>query len=49
MNSIDWNQVAIIFVYSLLTALACGIGAIPFFWLKGISKQGIGIAKSIAA
>jgi flagellar basal body-associated protein FliL len=49
MQSIDRNQVSIIFLYSLLTALACGIGAIPFFWLKNISKQGIGIAKSIAA
>jgi ZIP family zinc transporter len=49
MQTIDWNQVAIIFVYSLLTAIACGLGAIPFFFLKNISKQGIGIAKSIAA
>jgi hypothetical protein len=38
-SSIDRNQVAIIFVYSLITAIACGIGALPFFFLKNISQK----------
>lgn len=49
MSNIDRNQVGIIFVYSLLTALACGLWAVPFFFLKNISKRGVWIAKSIAA
>ena len=49
MYWIDRHQVAIIFVYSLLTAVACGLGVIPFFFLKNISKKWIGIAKSMAA
>ena len=49
LTSVDRNQVSIIFIYSLLTAIACWVWAIPFFFLKNISKQGIGIAKSIAA
>ncbi len=49
MHNIDRNQVTIIFIYSLLTAITCGLGAVPFFFLKNISKKGIGIAKSIAA
>lgn len=48
-SSIDRHQVAIIFVYSLITAIACGLGALPFFFLKNISTKGVGIAKSIAA
>ncbi len=47
--SIDRNQVWVIFVYSLLTALACGLWSVPFFFLKNISKRWVGIAKSIAA
>lgn len=43
------SQLLLIFFYSFLTAIACGIGALPFFWWKNISKKGIGIAKSIAA
>jgi len=46
---IDRNQVWLIFSYSLITALACGLGAVPFFFLKNISKRWVGIAKSIAA
>lgn len=48
-STIDRNQVAIIFVYSLITAIACGVWAVPFFFLKNISQKWIGIAKSIAA
>lgn len=47
--TIDRNQVWIIFIYSLISALACGLWAVPFFFIKNISKKGIGIAKSIAA
>lgn len=49
LSSLDRNHIAIIFVYSFLTACACGLGALPFFFLKDISTKGIGIAKSIAA
>ena len=49
MEHIDRHQVLIIFMYSLLTALACGLWAVPFFFLKNISKRWVWIAKSIAA
>lgn len=44
-----FQEIIPIFFYSFLTAIACGIGALPFFWWRNISQQGIGIAKSIAA
>lgn len=43
------NQVLIIFAYSLITALACWLGSVPFFFIKNISKKWVGIAQSIAA
>ena len=49
MQSIYRNHIGIIFFYSLLTAFACGLGVLPFFFIKNISKKGIGMAKSIAA
>jgi len=49
LASIDQSQVRLIFVYSLMTALACWLWVLPFFFIKNISPKGIGIAKAIAA
>lgn len=33
------EQLRIILGYSLLTAIATGLGALPFFFVKNISKE----------
>lgn len=38
-----------VFIYALITALATGIGAIPFFFIKKISDSFLGKANAIAA
>ncbi len=38
-----------VFFYALLTALATGLGAIPFFFLKNISKRTLALANAMAA
>lgn len=36
-------------IYAMLTAIATGLGAIPFFFIKTITKQWIGIGDAFAA
>ena len=38
-----------VFIYALITALATGIGAVPFFFIKKISDSFLGKANAIAA
>lgn len=43
------EQLRIILGYSLLTAIATGLGALPFFFVKNISKEFLWISYAIAA
>jgi len=36
-------------IYALLTALATGIGAVPFFFIKQVNKQWLGLCTALAA
>lgn len=38
-----------VFIYALITALATGLGALPFFFIKNISSSFLGKANAIAA
>ncbi|MCH9650173.1 MAG: ZIP family metal transporter [Deltaproteobacteria bacterium] len=38
-----------VFLYSLLTALATGLGALPFAFLRQVSTRGLALAESLAA
>ena len=38
-----------IFIFSALTAVATGIGAIPFFWIKELKTKHIGLLNALAA
>ncbi len=37
-----------VFFYALLTAIATGLGAIPFFFLNNVSERFLGIANAVA-
>lgn len=41
-----WLQV---FIYALATAIATGLGAVPFFFIKNISRTWLGISNAVAA
>jgi zinc transporter ZupT len=43
------NESLLVFLYALATAVATGLGAIPFFFVKHVSQRGIGISNAIAA
>lgn len=47
----DWLDlpVTIVFFYALLTALATGLGALPFFFIKNISPSFLGKSNAVAA
>ncbi len=47
----DWLQLPItqVFIYALITALATGLGALPFFFIKNISPSFLGKSNAIAA
>ena len=38
-----------VFFYALLTAVATGLGALPFFFLKKVSERFLGLASAVAA
>lgn len=42
-------MIADVFWYSLITAVACGLGAIPFFFVHTISKRFLALGSAIAA
>jgi zinc transporter ZupT len=39
----------LVFVYALLTAIATGLGALPFLWVSRVAPRTVAIAESIAA
>jgi zinc transporter, ZIP family len=43
------SPIGYVFRASFATAIACGLGAVPFIWLKNIHPKGIGYANAIAA
>ncbi|HSG49652.1 MAG TPA: ZIP family metal transporter [Longimicrobiales bacterium] len=43
------SEVTLVFLYALATALATGLGAIPFFFVKNVSDRVVGISNAIAA
>ncbi len=47
----DWISLPVtqVFIYALLTALATGIGALPFFFIKDISVSFLGKSNAAAA
>jgi zinc transporter, ZIP family len=45
----DWHPVLIVFLAALATALATGIGALPFAFIRTISGNSVAIANAIAA
>src|SRR5688500_11766966 len=45
----DLHPVLVVFLYALATALATGIGALPFIFIRSISGTSIAIANAIAA
>lgn len=38
-----------VFFYALITAIATGLGAIPFFFVKGLTRKWLGISNAVAA
>ena len=44
-----WLQVARVFVYGLVTALATGLGALPFAFLSTVSARLVAVTQAIAA
>lgn len=43
------DPIALVFWYSLLTAVATGLGALPFFFIKDISDSFLGKSNAVAA
>ena len=44
-----WTSVSLVFAYGLLTALATGLGALPFAFLREISPRTLAIANAVAS
>ncbi len=49
MIGADLEPVVVVFLYGLITALATGLGALPFLFLKQISPAGIAYSNAIAS
>lgn len=49
--SMEWIQSPVfqVFIYALITALATGLGALPFFFIKDISSSFLGKSNAVAA
>jgi zinc transporter ZupT len=45
----NWPPVVQVFLYALATALATGVGALPFAFIRSISGTSVAIANAIAA
>lgn len=43
------SQTAEVFLFALVTALATGLGAIPFFFVRSIPRKYLGLSNAIAA
>jgi zinc transporter ZupT len=49
MNGVSLNEVGLVFVYALITALATGLGAVPFAFLTAMSRRVVAYANALAA
>ena len=49
MNAADFHPVILVFLYGLITALATGLGAIPFAFLKEVSPRVIAYSNAVAS
>ena len=45
----EWHPVAQVFVYALITALATGLGALPFIFIRGVSDRVVAFSNASAA
>ena len=43
------DPVVNVFIYALITAVATGLGALPFFFIKKMSRNWLGVSNAIAA
>lgn len=43
------SEVLVVFVYALITALATGLGVIPFLFVRNLSKRLLGFGNALAA
>ena len=44
-----WTAVSLVFVYGLITALATGLGALPFAFIRQVSPRTLAFANAIAS
>lgn len=49
METLDLPPVMTVFIYAMITAVATGLGAIPFFVKKDLSRRVLGLAGAFAA
>lgn len=49
MNGTSMNEVSLVFLYALITALATGLGALPFAFLASVSTKVVAYANALAA
>ena len=45
----ETSAVAQVFLLALLTAVATGIGALPFLFVKGLTRRWLGVANALAS
>src|SRR5215207_7058160 len=45
----ETSSVAQVFLLALLTAVATGIGALPFLFVKGLTRRWLGISNALAS
>jgi ZIP family zinc transporter len=49
MESLEMPAILTVFIYAMITALATGLGAIPFFVKENLSRRVLGLAGAFAA
>jgi ZIP family zinc transporter len=45
---VETSSVVQVFLLALLTAVATGIGALPFLFVKGLSRRWLGVSNALA-
>lgn len=46
---IDWQQLALVFFAALATAVATGLGALPFLFVREMSRRWLALSNAVAA